>query len=238
LVVGIKVWLHTTRTRPLFYQINYSFLQNRNLEVDTKLKRPSIEENIDNPNWERLFNENDFDPHFWERLSAKNPTVMPYPLEDDAIIWKPYPIDKGGPREIDDRGIRVIYGGSNFLKVQKFKNGYRLSNGYKIYNYSSNFDEFPLILIHNNGQLSFFAITYLNYREQVEHYWIPVHWDEDKSILENGGTLLRVPQGNVPEWIRESLKLGGLLNSKALKELKLEKLVSWWKIPETPPKIY
>jgi hypothetical protein len=55
-VVGIKVWLHTTRTRPLFYQINYSFLHNHNVE---KIKRPSIKENIEDKNWDCINYDND-----------------------------------------------------------------------------------------------------------------------------------------------------------------------------------
>jgi hypothetical protein len=51
-VVGIKVWLHTTRTRPLFYQINYSFLHNH-------IKRPSIKENIEDKNWDCINYDND-----------------------------------------------------------------------------------------------------------------------------------------------------------------------------------
>jgi hypothetical protein len=120
-----------------------------------------------------------------------------------------------------------VDGGSNFLKLQKFKNGYRLSNGSELYIDSNNFDEFPLRLIDSNSlKNGKFIEFYYTSTENLEQNWVSVNWDEDKSILENGGTLLRVPQGSVPEWIKESVELRKNLTIKDLKQLKLEKLVT------------
>jgi hypothetical protein len=210
-VVGIKVWLHTTRTRPLFYQINYSFLHNHNVE---KIKRPSIKENIEDKNWDCINYDND----------VKVVEIGQKDTEEDSITWQAYNSDY---KKIDDRGIRVVDGGSNFLKLQKFKNGYRLSNGSELYIDSNNFDEFPLRLIDSNSlKNGKFIEFYYTSTENLEQNWVSVNWDEDKSILENGGTLLRVPQGSVPEWIKESVELRKNLTIKDLKQLKLEKLVT------------
>jgi hypothetical protein len=141
--------------------------------------------------------------------------------KSSIMDWEPfylyYDIDKS---ELDARGIRVVDGGSIFIKMHK------LSNGSRIYHYDTNLDVFPLLLIPKVQHEVFHEVFGIFTTDPFQNRWVPVNWDDDLSILERGETILRVLPANVPESIRESIRMKKSLTLRDLKGVPAERWVN------------
>jgi hypothetical protein len=140
--------------------------------------------------------------------------------KSSIMDWEPFYLYYGTAKhELDARGIRVVDGGSIFIKMHK------LSDGSRIYHYHTNLDVFPLLLVPK-VQHEVFGIFATDPSKILEHRWVPVNWDDDLSILERGETILRVLPANVPESIRESIRMKKSLTLRDLKGVPAERWVN------------